>query len=224
MEATGKPDTEMSCTEFFSLVDIIQRIQHKNGFYFVHEFRDDWRFGVGLTEGYRFDRCATVKLCKGSDWSVNIPLVTVSNLSSPVSRCPDKMEVQAKGESIIVHGGWVGKKLATMMKTLRQTLTKHGRTDAISGHWVCAVEPCHQQWISDQQYWDDISCKPLKAELIQEARDEKLQEVRKHGVYEKVPIKECWDVTGKGPIAVRWVDVNKGDDEHEDYRSRLVAK
>ena len=29
---------------------------------------------------------------------------------------------------------------------------------------------------------------------------------------------------GKKPIAVRWVDVNKGDDENPNYRSRLVAK
>ena len=31
-------------------------------------------------------------------------------------------------------------------------------------------------------------------------------------------------MTGKGPIQVRWVDINKGDDAHPNYRSRLVAK
>ena len=49
-------------------------------------------------------------------------------------------------------------------------------------------------------------------------------EVKKHGVYKKVPIQECWDTTGKKPIGVRWVDVNKGDKVNPDYRSRLVAK
>ena len=43
-------------------------------------------------------------------------------------------------------------------------------------------------------------------------------------VYEKVPIEECWKETGKGPIAARWVDINKGDEAHPNYRSRLVAK
>ena len=40
----------------------------------------------------------------------------------------------------------------------------------------------------------------------------------------KVSIKECYEETGKAPIGVRWVDINKGDSEHPLYRSRLVAK
>ena len=40
----------------------------------------------------------------------------------------------------------------------------------------------------------------------------------------KVPEEECWRNTGNKPIGTRWVDVNKGDDEHPEYRSRLVAK
>ena len=43
-------------------------------------------------------------------------------------------------------------------------------------------------------------------------------------MYDKVPIKESYDVTGKAPIAVRWVDINKGDSANPKYRSRLVAK
>ena len=34
----------------------------------------------------------------------------------------------------------------------------------------------------------------------------------------------CWEVTGKAPIKVRWVDVNKGDDDKPNHRSRIVAK
>ena len=44
------------------------------------------------------------------------------------------------------------------------------------------------------------------------------------GVYEKVDIGESWEQTGKAPIAVRWVDINKGDSIKPNYRSRLVAK
>ena len=39
-----------------------------------------------------------------------------------------------------------------------------------------------------------------------------------------MPLSICWEVTGQDPIAVRWVDINKGDAAHPDYRSRLVAK
>ena len=44
------------------------------------------------------------------------------------------------------------------------------------------------------------------------------------GVFEKVGIDESFKITGKAPIAVRWVDVNKGESIHPRYRSRLVAK
>ena len=44
------------------------------------------------------------------------------------------------------------------------------------------------------------------------------------GVYCKVSVDECWSKTGKAPIAVRWIDINKGDEQHPNYRSRLVAK
>ena len=51
-----------------------------------------------------------------------------------------------------------------------------------------------------------------------------MAEVRKHRVYEKVDLDKCYQSTGKGPIGVRWVDTNKGDSVHPEYRSRLVAQ
>ena len=56
------------------------------------------------------------------------------------------------------------------------------------------------------------------------ARSEEMKEFIKRNVYNKVPLSTCWEATGKAPIGVRWVDVNKGDKIHPDYRSRLVAK
>ena len=32
------------------------------------------------------------------------------------------------------------------------------------------------------------------------------------------------ETTGKAPITVKWIDVNKGDDTSPSYRSRLVAR
>ena len=51
-----------------------------------------------------------------------------------------------------------------------------------------------------------------------------MQVFREHTVYIKVPERECKEKTGKRPIGVRWVDINKGDKENPEYRSRLVAK
>ena len=43
-------------------------------------------------------------------------------------------------------------------------------------------------------------------------------------VWEFRPIAECLEVSGKKPVNVRWVDVNKGDDESPNVRCRIVAK
>ena len=60
--------------------------------------------------------------------------------------------------------------------------------------------------------------------LVKMARKDEPEEFRKHGVYEKVDIVECHDKTGKPPIGTKWVDVNKGDSMHPEYRSRLFAQ
>lgn len=51
-----------------------------------------------------------------------------------------------------------------------------------------------------------------------------MREVHKHMIYFKVPIKQCWEKTGKALIKTRWLDINKGDKMQPEYRSRLVAK
>ncbi len=75
-----------------------------------------------------------------------------------------------------------------------------------------------------KRYWDDLSGEELDPSLVMAARSEELKEFVKHNVYNKVPLSKCWEVTGKAPIGVRWVDVHKGDKIHPEYRSRLVAK
>ena len=74
------------------------------------------------------------------------------------------------------------------------------------------------------EFWDDLSGKRLDPKLVKEARKEEMVEFGKHGVYVKVPVSRCWEETGKAPIGVRWVDINKGDENEPDYRSRLVAQ
>ena len=58
----------------------------------------------------------------------------------------------------------------------------------------------------------------------EKARQDEIEYFKQHKVYTKVPIEECIRVTGKKPIGVRWIDVNKQDDIDPKYKSRLVAK
>lgn len=51
-----------------------------------------------------------------------------------------------------------------------------------------------------------------------------MQDVYKHDFYEKVPMQQCWRVTGKDPIGNRGVDINNGGQQNHEYRQRLVAQ
>ena len=77
---------------------------------------------------------------------------------------------------------------------------------------------------SEPAHWDEMSGKPLEPKAVANARKEELAELEKHKVFVKVPITECWRVTGAEPVGTRWIDINKGDDDHPEYRSRLVAQ
>ena len=66
--------------------------------------------------------------------------------------------------------------------------------------------------------------KALHPEMVSVAREGDMEEFARHNVYRTVPIEECWRVTGSKPVQVKWVDINKGDAQNPEYRSRLVAK
>ena len=64
----------------------------------------------------------------------------------------------------------------------------------------------------------------LRDDLVMEARRVEMAYFAQKGVWQKRPHGEAKRVTGRPPITVRWVDVNKGDDLVPKYRSRLVAR
>ena len=72
--------------------------------------------------------------------------------------------------------------------------------------------------------YDDVSGEELDIKGVRKARKEKIAYLRSMKVYEKVPIAEVYEKTGKAPIFTRWIDINKGDKKKPLYRSRLVAK
>ncbi len=75
-----------------------------------------------------------------------------------------------------------------------------------------------------EEAWDDVTGEELDPEEVKKARAEEIEFFRNRRVYRKVPIEQCVKRTGKHPIKVRWVDINKGDKRRPKYRSRLVAK
>ena len=72
--------------------------------------------------------------------------------------------------------------------------------------------------------YDDVSGAQLDFKKVQIARREEVQYVREMQLYDKVPINERKQRTGKSPTTVRWIDINKGDEANPDYRSRLAVR
>ena len=72
-----------------------------------------------------------------------------------------------------------------------------------------------------EAFYDDVSGKMLPAKLVKKARQEESEFLRSFPVYVKVPEKEA---KGKTRVSVRWCDVNKGDLEAMEIRSRLVGR
>ena len=75
-----------------------------------------------------------------------------------------------------------------------------------------------------EEAWGDVSGARLKPEEVKRIRQEEVEYIHKMNLYTKVPIVERHKRTGKAPIIVRWIDINNGDEEKINYRSRLVAR
>ena len=73
------------------------------------------------------------------------------------------------------------------------------------------------------QFKDELTGQLLKDLLVREARAKELAFFTSKNVWVKVPINVAKARSGRPPISVRWVDVNKGDDVQPNCRSRLVV-
>ena len=73
-------------------------------------------------------------------------------------------------------------------------------------------------------FWDEVSGNQLNSDEVIKARLDEIKQLHQHDVYDKVPLSECWQSTGRAPVKVKWIDINKGDNVNHEYRSRLVAK
>ena len=72
--------------------------------------------------------------------------------------------------------------------------------------------------------WDDVSGAELVPAGVKKARAEEVEYIRKIRLYEKVLVEQCYQRIDKAPITIRWIDINKGDVQSPNYRSRLVAR
>ena len=87
-------------------------------------------------------------------------------------------------------------------------------------------QPYPIQWeaTGENQVYDELTGEPLPMNLVEKARKEEIDFMLDWRVWDEVPVAKAWQVTGKGPLGGRWVDVNKGDATTPNVRCRYVAK
>ena len=73
------------------------------------------------------------------------------------------------------------------------------------------------------QAWDDVSGEERSPAEVKEARDKEMQYIEEKGVWRVVSRQEAEKREVK-IVQTRWIDIDKGDKTHPNYRSRLVAK
>ena len=71
---------------------------------------------------------------------------------------------------------------------------------------------------------DALTGQVLDPDLVKEARRAELEYFESKNVWFKTLRAESHQKIVKAPITVKWVDVNKGDSENPNYRSRFVAR
>ena len=71
---------------------------------------------------------------------------------------------------------------------------------------------------------DDVTGVTLLRDDAAEARAEEMAWYEKFKAHEEVTDETCVSRTGRKPISCRWRDINKGDNERVEVRSRLVAR
>ena len=98
--------------------------------------------------------------------------------------------------------------------------------EELSWSWADATaeEQDETHTLDKQVFHDEITGKVLKYEKVIEARLDEVKALIKMGVWEVTPLADCIKATGKKPIRGRWIDINKGDDLMEMYRSRYVVQ
>ena len=100
--------------------------------------------------------------------------------------------------------------------------------------WVCEIEqrvssrdlgsPSLVEGVNDEVQVEEEECmqhgKELDPHEVSNARKEEIGYMPSRTIWSVKPISECWEKSGKAPVSVRWVDVQKA----EGVRGRLVAR
>ena len=114
----------------------------------------------------------------------------------------------------------------------KRPLDPGGDKDMVCGLGVCdELDKLDENSLSDTyvngrevDYIDEVTGVTLLRDDVVRARMEEMKWYEKFQAYEEVTVETCVLRTGRKRISCRWRDINKGDSERVEVRSRLVAR
>ena len=180
----------------------------------------------------REDEQGVAYIRKHTGWTTNCPRlarILEGECTNVTGEAPWHRHIQLINNKARWARVYPPKLVAAVLRGLVEQMREDGALSALEGDRAgpVPVEPLIPEGVRMDTavcgYWDDVNGGWLKKDKVEAARHEEIEWLRTRGIWEKVPVKQCLAETGKKPISVRWVDTNKGDDENELYRSRLVV-
>ena len=218
--------------------------QMDDGYHFIHEHPHgaaSWqeervqallrRPGV---QWVRNDQCAAGQTTTASDGKAAPARKTTGWLTSSRRvaeelarfQCPNRVRPGSHEHTHLINGkakatsAYPPRLVAALLKGIRREL-QVSRVVCINA--VEAGAHGHEEPDLDSyvKHYDEITGLLLPADKVRAARVEEVEFLRSFPVYEKVPRSAS---VGKTFVQVRWIDVDKGDGDKQQIRSRLVAK
>ena len=141
--------------------------------------------------------------------------------------CSNNLEGKVIHRHVHLIGGGRAKAAQVYPVALVQTVLSGLKREMEERKWINSFEeeftgPSPDDYVaweeqvaeSQEVYLDEISGAVLDVEGVRKARLAELDWLRKAGVYKRVPKRLCEEANQK-PLALKWVDVNKGDATHQ---------
>ena len=192
-------------------LDTVQSMMHRRG---VHAVVGD----ICTFEMKQQDELGTAFIRKPTKFMTNSQCIA-NRLSQ---RCPgNHRRIQLINGRAKAAEVYPDKLCKAILSGLMEQMREDNRISQGNIGSVMAEEESSIDW---KQYYDNLTGEKLNTDMVKAARQEEMQEVYTHKVHTKVQIEGCYEATGTKPIGTIWVDVNKGDSVHQEYRSRLVAQ
>ena len=204
--------------------DEIKRLTELEGIYLVESPMCHWHMTSEDNEGIGYVRKQTMWLTNSKELAK-----TLEKKCSGMHRHVQLINGRAKHAQV-----YPPKLVSAILRGIRQELRNAGELSALS---ELVAGPCPDDTGNEQteeffdpdnvpegEYYDSVTGIVLDPEKVRAARNDEMKWVEKQQLWETVDEKICWEETNRAPITLKWVDRNKGDEAHPNYRSRLVVR